>query len=161
MSTQAKVYMGFLDSPVGILKLEGSDKGLMRISPVEKSEKSNENKIILYYLNFLKTYFDGNTEPCLHYFDFVNHTEFHQSVWKMLLEIPYGTTISYKKLSIRLGNEKAIRAVASANGKNPMPILIPCHRVIGSDGSLTGFALGIEMKRKLLHMEKAIPPELF
>jgi methylated-DNA-[protein]-cysteine S-methyltransferase len=161
MNIQVKVYTGYIDSPVGILELVSSDIGLRSLSLVDKKKKAFENKIIHYYIDHLKAYFEGSTESCYHYFDFGDHTLFHQKVWKALLEIPYGKTVSYKKLSIQIGNEKAIRAVGTANGKNPIPIIIPCHRVIGSDGSLTGYALGLEMKRKLLHLEKAIPPELF
>lgn len=80
-------------------------------------------------------------------------TEFQQSVWDVLLTIPYGRTISYKEESIQLGNEKAIRAVSSANGKNKIGIIVPCHRVIGSDGSLTGYAGGLHRKQYLLNLE--------
>lgn len=81
-------------------------------------------------------------------------TEFQQKVWSVLAEIPYGETLSYKQQALRLGNEKALRAVASANGKNPISILIPCHRVVGNDGSLVGYASGIERKKILLNLEK-------
>jgi len=80
-------------------------------------------------------------------------TEFQQSVWQGLLKIPYGTTASYLELSKNIGNEKAVRAVASANGANAISIMIPCHRIIGSDGSLTGYAGGLPMKKKLLELE--------
>nr|WP_117883723.1 methylated-DNA--[protein]-cysteine S-methyltransferase [Aureibaculum luteum] len=84
-------------------------------------------------------------------------TEFQKQVWQSLQQIPYGTTRSYQKQSEALGDVKAIRAVASANGKNPLWIVIPCHRVIGSDGSLTGYAGGLWRKRWLLEHEN--PPE--
>ncbi len=80
-------------------------------------------------------------------------SDFQKSVWNALLEIPVGKTVSYLDLSRQLGDEKAIRAVASANGANAISIIIPCHRVIGSDGSLTGYAGGLTAKRKLLHLE--------
>ena len=80
-------------------------------------------------------------------------TPFQQSVWNVLLTIPYGRTISYKEESIQLGNEKAIRAVSSANGRNKISIIVPCHRVIGSDGSLTGYAGGLHRKQYLLNLE--------
>ncbi|MBL7999350.1 MAG: methylated-DNA--[protein]-cysteine S-methyltransferase [Candidatus Kapabacteria bacterium] len=79
-------------------------------------------------------------------------TEFQQCVWRELQTIPYGSTISYLELSRRLGNERAIRAVASANGANALSLIIPCHRVLGEDGSLTGYAGGLEAKRALLSM---------
>ena len=80
-------------------------------------------------------------------------SEFQRSVWKLLQEIPFGQTISYGEQSRRLGNTKAVRAVAGANGRNPISIIVPCHRVIGSDGSLTGFGGGLNCKRWLLEHE--------
>lgn len=84
-------------------------------------------------------------------------TEFQRSVWRVLVTIPYGATISYAELARRVGNARASRAVGLANGANPLPIVVPCHRVIGSDGSLTGFGGGLEMKRRLLTLEGAMP----
>lgn len=78
---------------------------------------------------------------------------FQQGVWKSLLEIPYGKTTTYKKLSVKLGNELAIRAIASANGANAISILVPCHRVIGSNGKLVGYAGGLSTKKRLLQLE--------
>lgn len=80
-------------------------------------------------------------------------TDFQKSVWEGLIKIPYGETASYLELAKNIGNEKAVRAVASANGANAISILIPCHRIIGSDGSLTGYAGGLDVKRKLLEIE--------
>lgn len=91
----------------------------------------------------------------------IEGTEFQKCVWKELEKIPYGETITYKELSIRLGDEKVIRAAASANGANPLPIVIPCHRVIGSDGSLIGYGGGLKMKEKLLQLEGSREPDLF
>ena len=83
-------------------------------------------------------------------------TEFQKKVWEALLEIPYGKTVSYQELSVQLGDVKAIRAVAAANGKNPLWIVVPCHRVIGSDGSLTGYAGGLWRKKWLLEHENPV-----
>lgn len=83
-------------------------------------------------------------------------TEFQERVWAELRRIPYGETISYGELARRLGNPKAVRAVGRANGRNPIAIVVPCHRVIGSDGSLTGYAGGIERKRFLLELESRV-----
>jgi methylated-DNA-[protein]-cysteine S-methyltransferase len=83
-------------------------------------------------------------------------SEFQKQVWNELLRIPHGTTESYAGLSKKLGNEEAIRAVASANGANAISIVVPCHRILGSDGSLTGYAGGLEIKRKLLRLENAL-----
>ena len=81
-------------------------------------------------------------------------TEFQQKVWKELCKIPYGKTITYKEIARNIGNEKAVRAVGTAIGKNPIAIVIPCHRVIGSNGLLTGYAYGIDKKEQLLNLEK-------
>lgn len=82
-------------------------------------------------------------------------TEFQQKVWEELCKIPYGRTCSYKDIAENIGNKKAYRAVGMANNKNPIPIFIPCHRVIGADGSLTGYGGGLEIKEKLLEIEKS------
>ena len=84
-------------------------------------------------------------------------TDFQRRVWQLLREIPYGQTISYAELARRVGNPKAMRAVGAANGRNPLPVVVPCHRVIGADGSLTGFGGGIERKRWLLEREGYAP----
>jgi O-6-methylguanine DNA methyltransferase len=91
----------------------------------------------------------------------IEGTEFQKRVWNELLNIPYGRTISYKELAVRLGDEKVIRAAASANGANPLPVVIPCHRVIGSDGSLIGYGGGLEIKEKLLVLEGSRQKDLF
>ena len=88
-------------------------------------------------------------------------TDFQKRVWKELLIISYGETISYKELARRLGNLKTIRAAARANGANPLPIIIPCHRVIGSDGKLVGYGGGLDVKEKLLQLEGSKNLELF
>ena len=108
----------------------------------------------------LKEYFSGERKQ----FDLpleIEGTEFQKRVWNELLKIPYGRTISYKELAVRLGDEKVIRAAASANGANPLPVVIPCHRVIGSDGSLIGYGGGLEIKEKLLVLEGSRQSDLF
>jgi O-6-methylguanine DNA methyltransferase len=91
----------------------------------------------------------------------IEGTDFQKRVWRELEKIPYGKTISYKELALRLGDEKVIRAAAGANGANPLSIIIPCHRVIGSDGSLIGYGGGLEIKAKLLELEGNREPDLF
>lgn len=81
-------------------------------------------------------------------------TEFQKKVWEALINIPYGHTVSYKDIAIKVGNDKASRAVGMANNKNPIPIIVPCHRVIGANGKLVGYAGGIDIKQKLLNIEK-------
>ena len=106
------------------------------------------------YFQFGEWNFDYDLQP--------KGTEFQQKVWKELLQIPFGKTISYLDLAQKLGDEKVIRAAASANGKNPISILIPCHRVIGKDGSLTGYEGGLQRKKFLLELEgKLKQTELF
>jgi methylated-DNA-[protein]-cysteine S-methyltransferase len=88
-------------------------------------------------------------------------TDFRKAVWNELKKIPYGETISYGELAKRMGDKKLMRAVASANGANPLPIIIPCHRVIGADGSLTGYGGGVDVKQKLLELEGSWSLSLF
>lgn len=100
-------------------------------------------------------YFEGNRQA----FElplWMLGTDFQKSVWQALIEIPYGETVTYLNLSKKLGNEKAIRAVASANGANAISIIIPCHRIIGSDGKLVGYAGGLNIKKKLLELEGSL-----
>ncbi len=121
-----------------------------------------ENRHTLELKRQLKEYFDGKREvfsvPTV-----LTGTEFQNEVWTELKKIPFGKTLSYKELTDKLGDPKAIRAVAKANGANKMAIIIPCHRVIGSDGKLTGYAGGIDRKRFLLNLErtKNAPVDLF
>ena len=98
------------------------------------------------YLNGKRKSFDIKYE--------INGTEFQKKVWKELTDIPYGETRSYKEIAVAVGNPKASRAVGMANNKNPIAIIVPCHRVIGSDGKLVGYAGGLDMKRALLTLEK-------
>jgi methylated-DNA-[protein]-cysteine S-methyltransferase len=107
-----------------------------------------------------KEYFTGNRKE----FDLpleIGGTDFQKRVWNELLKIQYGKTITYKELAFRLGDEKVIRAAARANGANPLPIIIPCHRVIGSNGSLVGYGGGLDIKEKLLKLEGKLDPDLF
>ncbi|MEP0133206.1 MAG: methylated-DNA--[protein]-cysteine S-methyltransferase [Eudoraea sp.] len=144
----------YISTPLGSAKLEGDENGLTSVTVLERDE--SESKIIpevlvdaSYQLN---EYFKGERQN----FNLLINpegTEFQKKVWTSLLEIPYGKTMSYLELSKKLGDVKAIRAVASANGKNPLWIIIPCHRVIGSDGSLTGYAGGLHRKKWLLNHE--------
>ncbi|GAA4761945.1 MULTISPECIES: methylated-DNA--[protein]-cysteine S-methyltransferase [Flavobacterium] len=143
----------FINSPLGITKIEGDEKGITVISVLSEGEVSKEiPKVLQEAVNQLHDYFEGNRTD----FTFKLNpkgTEFQQKVWQELLNIPFGKTMSYLDLSKKLGDVKAIRAVASANGKNPLWIVVPCHRVIGTDGSLTGYAGGLWRKQWLLEHE--------
>lgn len=143
-----------ISSPLGFTKIIGDVDGIVSIIVLNSEEKITD--IIPLELEDcvfqLQEYFDGKRKV----FDLrlnPEGTDFQKKVWNALLEIPYGKTVSYLDLSKRLGDVKAIRAVANANGKNPIWIIIPCHRVIGSDGSLTGYAGGLNRKQWLLEHE--------
>ncbi|MGB5666630.1 MAG: methylated-DNA--[protein]-cysteine S-methyltransferase [Maribacter sp.] len=147
----------FIHTPIGIAKLEGDENGLSSITVLdEEITPSTVIPVILedavYQLN---EYFEGKRELFSLSLN-PDGTDFQKKVWKALQEIPYGKTISYLGLSKSLGDVKAIRAVAAANGKNPLWIVIPCHRVIGSDGSLTGYAGGLHRKKWLLDHENPV-----
>jgi len=146
-------------TPLGRLLLAGDEEGLRRVSfqdgfhPIEPggdwqwTEEPFRDAIAQ-----LDAYFAGQR----HRFDLVlvpDGTPFQQDVWSALMNIPYGETVSYGELARQLGRPRASRAVGAANGRNPIPIIIPCHRVIGADGSLTGFGGGLAIKRRLLKLE--------
>jgi len=107
----------------------------------------------------LQQYFQGNSTTFDLPLDLTPYTPFQQAVWNQLLTIPYGKTSSYSALANKLNNPKAVRAVGTANGRNPFTIVIPCHRIIGKDNSMTGYASGIAMKRWLLELEGALVKE--
>ena len=144
----------FINTPIGIAKIEGDFDGVSSISILNTEEKVTA--VIPDELqdcaHQLKEYFEGSRQT----FNLKLNpkgTNFQKRVWTKLLEIPYGKTLSYLDLSKRLGDVKAIRAVASANGKNPFWIVVPCHRIIGSDGNLTGYAGGLHRKKWLIDHE--------
>ena len=142
-----------INTPLGIAQITGDANGITKISVIDEGDVSSEIPTGLQNaVTELNDYFQGKRT----HFDFKLNpkgTEFQQKVWQALLEIPYGKTCSYMDLSKKLGDVKAIRAVASANGKNPLWIVVPCHRVIGTDGSLTGYAGGLWRKKWLLEHE--------
>lgn len=143
-----------INSPLGFTKIVGDLDGISSISVLNTEEKVTaiipiELEDCVIQLN---EYFEGTRKQ----FDLKlnpHGTDFQKMVWDALLTIPYNITVSYLQLSKQLGDVKAIRAVANANGKNPLWIVIPCHRVIGSDGSLTGYAGGLHRKQWLLEHE--------
>jgi methylated-DNA-[protein]-cysteine S-methyltransferase len=143
----------YIKTPLGIAKIVGDEDGVSVISVLDEGIISETIPSILKEtVSQLNDYFEGKRID----FTFKLNpfgTEFQQKVWKGLLEIPFGKTMSYLELSKKLGDVKAIRAVASANGKNPLWIAVPCHRVIGTDGSLTGYAGGLWRKKWLLEHE--------
>jgi methylated-DNA-[protein]-cysteine S-methyltransferase len=143
----------FIKTPLGIAKIMGDENGIAEISVLDDGEVSDTIPAVLQeVVQQLQDYFLNKRST----FDFkinAQGTEFQQRVWQELLNIPFGKTMSYLDLSKKLGDVKAIRAVASANGRNPLWIVVPCHRVIGTDGSLTGYAGGLWRKKWLLEHE--------
>jgi methylated-DNA-[protein]-cysteine S-methyltransferase len=144
----------FIQTPLGITAITGDSFGVTRITVLKEEARPSEiiPEELQEAVTQLHEYFNGIRNS----FTFKLNpegTDFQKKVWDALLKIPFGTTTSYQKLSIELGNIKAIRAVANANGKNPLWIVVPCHRVIGSDGSLTGYAGGLWRKKWLLEHE--------
>lgn len=157
------VYM-YMDSPVGALKLVAHDHALVAVMWDNEDHKrvrlaemieDHQHLMLLRVKKQLEQYFAGQRQQFDLPLDFQG-TAFQQQVWQALLTIPYGETRSYKDIAIQLGNVKAVRAVGAANGKNPISIIAPCHRVIGSSGALVGFAGGLDKKQILLSSEQQI-----
>ncbi len=154
-----------MDSPVGPLLLAADDDGLRLVefhaprNPMPRGGewREGDNDVLAATCLQLDEYFAGTRR----HFDLPlapRSTEFQRAVWWLLAKIPYGETISYAQLATRVGKPSAMRAVGAANGRNPLPIVLPCHRVIGADGSLTGFGGGLPTKQFLLTLEGALPP---
>ena len=150
-----------IESPVGKLKLVASDKALVAIlwendSPrrvrLSKLVADDRSPVLVETERQLGEYFSGKRKMFSIALD-MRGTPFQKDVWRALLAIPYGETRSYRQLAKQLGKPQATRAVGNANGRNPLSIIVPCHRVIGSSGKLTGFAGGLEVKAHLLGLE--------
>src|SRR5688500_8909770 len=149
-------HTAIIPSPIGKIYLEGSENGLTRISFWRHDTEDNFTDIpdcLKDCADQLAEYFDGTRKEFDLKLDFGNAPSFHQEVWKMVRLIPYGRTRSYADIAEILEHNLAFRAVGRANGMNPLPIVVPCHRVLGKDGNLTGYAYGLEMKRWLLSHE--------
>ncbi|GAC1638017.1 MAG: methylated-DNA--[protein]-cysteine S-methyltransferase [Candidatus Acidiferrum sp.] len=154
-----RIYYTTIESPVGGLRLVAEELGLRTVwflrgrkNESPDSEWKEDAAFFADVIRQLRDYFEGELRefeiPLL-----MEGTEFQNRVWKSLQTIPYGETTSYGELAKKIGAPKAVRAVGAANGQNPIPIIVPCHRVIGSNGSLTGFGGGLENKKKLLELE--------
>ncbi len=152
MSTK---YVSYLKSPIGQIKLTADDNAVNSILFVfndTEMEEENINSVLTQCKKELSEYFAGKRKE----FDVPIQqvgTEFQQRVWSELVKISYGKTVSYNYIAIALGDKKSVRVVGSSNGKNQISIIVPCHRVIGSDGSLTGYAGGLWRKKWLLTHE--------
>ena len=145
---------GYFKSQIGIIKISYEEK----IKKIELANefpgKSEKDEIFHLFKDQILEYLSG-TRKNFDHIDLLDlgGTDFQKSVWKALLEIPYGQTSSYKQIANLIGNPKAVRAVGTACGNNPFLIIIPCHRIVKSDGSLGGFAYGSEIKKNLLKLE--------
>lgn len=148
------MFIDYYSSSIGLIKMIADDKGLTSLSIVHKEDPdSNGNALLTEVKTQLELYFSGQIQEFDIPLNMEAGSEFYQKVWKELLTIPYGRTVSYLDIAKNLGDPNSTRAVGMANGKNPIAIIVPCHRVIGSDGSLTGYAYGPEVKRSLLALE--------
>lgn len=150
LPTSEKLFTESLDTPIGPITVTANEQAIVLLSFEALPSKPNAltNLAVLQlteYFNHQRTTFDLPLAPA--------GTEFQQQVYHQLLRIPFGETITYLALASRMGNKKSVRAAAAANGKNPIPILIPCHRVIGSGGKLVGYLGGLQAKQFLLHLE--------
>lgn len=154
-------YIKSIKTPIGIITVKEKSNKIIElqlnsnlVQPLKENEQIKETpllveaeKQLIEYFNKTRTKFDLPLAP--------QGTDFMKRVWKELIQIPYGETRTYKQIAQKIGNEKASRAVGMANNKNPIPIIIPCHRVIGANNKLVGYALGLDKKEFLLDLEKS------
>lgn len=145
-------------SPIGLIEIIGTEKGIVSIlfseDPIkDESELEAVPEVMKQCVQELDEYFKGERIDFSFPFDFAG-TDFQKKVWNALTTIPYAETGSYKQIAVAVGNEKAVRAVGMANSKNPISIVVPCHRIIGSSGKLTGYAGGLWRKEWLLKHEQ-------
>lgn len=157
MKAKNTIYVTYLKSAMGDIAIEGSNQGVTAVqfldSPAPSIDSPEPPPFLTAAALQLQEYFDKKRQN----FDLpldLQGTDFQKKVWQELLNIPYGKTVSYLYVALALGDRKAIRAVGTANGRNPVAIVVPCHRVIGSDGSLTGYASGLQRKKWLLDLEQ-------
>lgn len=145
-------------SPIGVIEIIGTDEAIISIMFTEGdiatySMQDESPKILKDCLQQLEQYFKGDRHEFTFPYIFEG-TDFQKSVWIALTKVPCPETVSYKDIAVSIGNEKAVRAIGTANGKNKLSIVIPCHRIIGSDGKLTGYAGGLWRKKWLLQHER-------
>lgn len=153
----AEYFKTFLKTANHLLKIESDELAIKAISFVKELEEPSDiqPEILQKAQEELQKYFDGNLKEFSLKLE-PDGTDFQKKVWALLYKIPYGKTWTYADMANKLGDPKVIRAAASANGKNPIAIIIPCHRVVGTNGSLTGYAVGLENKRYLLDLENRV-----
>ncbi|NTS76642.1 methylated-DNA--[protein]-cysteine S-methyltransferase [Catenovulum sp. SM1970] len=147
------MYNDYLESPLGLIEFKASDKGITQlIFCGEQTSDVKANELTRECQAQLKDYFAGELTQFFLPLD-IRGTEFQKKVWQLLKQVAYGKTISYMDIANRLNNPKAVRAVGGANGRNPITLILPCHRVIGANGKLTGYAGGTARKKWLLQHE--------
>jgi len=149
------LYTAYYQSPIGVISVQGNEEGIVYINFLDESKEDDENlpEVMLECLTQLDEYFSGKRK------DFslkliANGTEFQKKVWNALTTVSYGTTASYKDIAEKIDNPRAVRAVGGANNKNPHSIIVPCHRIIGSNGNLVGYGGELWRKQWLLDFEK-------
>lgn len=153
-----KLYRLDYKSPIGIMEILGTDNAVCSIMFSEQDEaiygiKADSPKVLIDCTDQIDEYFKGTRQQFT--FPYISEgTDFQKSVWNALIEIPYGETSSYRDIAASIGKERAVRAVGAANGKNRLSIVVPCHRVVGANGSLTGYAGGLWRKEWLLKHER-------
>ena len=148
------MFYQYLNSPIGFIKITANNEAINEVIFVENEEEDNPNALTQEVTNQLMEYFEGKRKVFNLPLSPIG-TSFQQAVWEALCSIPYGETRSYGEIAKMIGNPKASRAVGMANNRNPISIIIPCHRVIGASGKLVGYGGGIDKKIYLLNLEKA------
>lgn len=146
-------YFGYYQSPLGWIEVGGNSRAIQSLNFAEEQREGfSSNLMVEKAVRQIREYFEGKRRE----FDVVidpQGTPFQKAVWRQLLKVPYGRTASYGDIARSVGNPRAVRAVGGANGRNPIAIIVPCHRIIGSDGSMTGYGSGIWRKEWLLDHE--------
>lgn len=146
--------VSYFKSPIGVLKIEATNAKLISVQLTDCTKTvDNSNEITKMCKTQLNEYFCRKRKIFDLPIEFMG-TGFQKKVWRELCEIPYGKIVSYKEIAQNIGNEKAVRAVGTAIGKNPIAIIVPCHRVISANGKIGGYAYGIDKKQKLLNLER-------
>jgi|YelNatPaOPRAMG01_1025707.scaffolds.fasta_scaffold04422_1 methylated-DNA-[protein]-cysteine S-methyltransferase len=156
----AGIKFKIFSSGTGIRKILMNEEKVDEKTQATATKLYPDDPFMFNVFEQLREYFNGKRkvfEVPIEY----SGSAFQEKVWNILLKIPYGRTVTYKFIAQKLGDEKNVRAVGKANGSNPIPIIIPCHRVINTNGSLGGYSCGIEIKEKLLKLEGSLSPELF
>ena len=158
------IYTSHIDTPLGGITMAATDQGLAGVWFDQQRHwpdttgwiAKDDHPALVEAAAQLRDYFAGRRDHFDMKLDLSHGTAFQQSVWQQLLTIPAGATLTYGTLSAKLGNPTAVRAVGAAVGRNPISVIVPCHRVLGADGSLTGYAGGLERKTALLELEGAL-----